>query len=400
MKKIHLIVLFFLFGMFSATIISANDVEAREKIDEAIKAESSKKYVDAGDLYMDAELLADDTILKANALVAAANAYRRGERYHKEFKSSMALIKGFRNHSDYAVTVERLYDIGDRYYQGYREPALECLSWTGLEGRNKMVEIYEAALEEAPFAKRAPQSKLRLARIYIEQESEGQTRDKGLEYLREIIRDYPKTIEQKNAYLLLGQSLSKLSMYKDGSETHTQEAQEILRHIILMYPDDPVIPWAKDQLQRLNEDAAKRHLRIADYYASHNNVAGENFELQKLMRDYNGTESAKIAEARLGKIQPSLPAPIAEPIPDSMPLFINSTPFHERRDILVSPEESNGKWLRPIEDYSWDLSRNRADAAKRRAKESALRQKAIERNLLPFLSTDSASTLSNEMEKK
>lgn len=383
--RTHFITLFAIMLSVSTNTLFADDTEARAKIDEAIQAEAHKDYVDAGNLYMDAELLADDTTLKANVLRSAANAYRHGERYFKEYECTLSLIRGFRNHIDYPAAVERLFDIGDRYYQGYREPPAEWLAWTGIPGKNKMIEIYEAALREAPYAKRAAQTKLRLARLLIDGDAETTNRQKGIAFLRDVTQNYPKTMEQKNAYLQLAQVLSKLSMYKDGSETYTQEAQELLRHIIMMYPEAPEIPWAKDQLQRLNEDAAERHLRIADFYAKSHNPAGENFELQKLMRDYNGTKAAKVAARRLSEIQPALPPPIVEAIPKQEPLFQPADPFFERKDILVVPGERGSPYLLPVEDYSWDLSRNRAEAEKRRAADAKIRDEAIKDGLLKFL---------------
>lgn len=369
------------FGLFALTLgfsagVFANDNDAREKIEEAVLAERSQDYFGAANLYKDALLLADDTTLKANALKAASDAFRNGKWYYKEFECNEDLIRGFPNHINYTQTVDRQFLLGDEYYAGYRQPASEWLRWSWLTGKNHCIDIYTKALEHGPFSPRAPQSKLRLARLLIERNEKGDV-DKGLTLLRETSKDYPGTLEQKYAYLELMNILTQKALRGDASEEQTDEAREIMHHFFLIYPNDPEIPWVKDALIRLDDASARRLMNIAEYYRRIRNDAGVAHELKKLMRKYPNTESAQVASVELGELQPSIIPPAALPLPDSVMLMKPAEIFHERRDILCVPANSDGKWLLPIEDYSWDLSRNRAEHDERLKKEENLRHKAI-----------------------
>lgn len=356
--------------------LTADDVGAREKIEEAIAKERDRNYFAAAELYQDAELLADDTTLKANALKAAANAFRQSKWNYKEFECNESLIRGFPNHIPFVTTVERQFELGDLYYAGYRQPASEFFRWTGITGKNYVIEIYEKALEHGPFSTRAPIARLRLGRLLIERNEKGDL-DKGLETLRSVVKDYPGTLEQKNARLELANVLAQKAIRGDVSEVQTEEAREILNQCLLLYPNDPELPWVRDTLTRLDEAAAQRLLNIAKYYQHIGNDAGMAFSLYKLMKNYSRTETAKSAEQMLSEIQPSVTPPAALPVPDSLPLIKPEIPFFERRDILVVPANSDGKWLLPIEDYAWDLDRNRAERAERFRKEAEMRKKSV-----------------------
>ena len=117
--KVTLFFTFILAGFLSFTV-SGNDKEANEAFLKARKLEKEGKYQRAASYYKDAQLLADSLAIKGNSLIAASRNFRKAELYGEEFDCLNSLVQDHLTGIDFSRVVERMYRIGDLYFQGHR----------------------------------------------------------------------------------------------------------------------------------------------------------------------------------------------------------------------------------------------------------------------------------------
>lgn len=346
MKKlftIHFMLIGFVAVLTTCTVV-CDDTEANKMVKRAEELAKQGDFKGAADKYRDAEFMADQVLLKANALKRAAKYYGKGGKLYKEFECLEEILTSFPDYINFQQAVEREFEIGDAFFQGHRDSAFNWIPW--VKENNKAIDVYEKALRRGPFAKNAAQCKLRLGRLYFEDDQV----DKGLETFRELIKLYPDTPEEKYAYLELGNVLAQLADKGDGDGKYGEEAEQVLRKFIEKYPKDSEIPWAKDILERVRKITAKRLYHLAEYYNRNNNRKTAERYLNNVIKYYYDTPAAYDSEELLGTIDGEF-KPTGKKYNEKhfIEYKIQKLP-PEPEPLLVAPENSNGKWLLPIRD--------------------------------------------------
>lgn len=347
MKRL-LIVLFCIFSVFAAY---ATDAEANECIKEAAELHNKKSFRKAAARYMDAVLLADTPALKANALIAASLSYRNAKLYGKEFDCIERLIKEHIAHVDFQRAIDRQFEIADTFFDGHRDTAVFWLPF--IKDSDRTREFYEAALQNASCAKQAPNAKLRLGNIYLDDNKPEQ----ALPFFREIISMHPETEAARYASLELMYTYMQLARRGDGDGAWSRLAKSALTDFLAQYPNDPEVPWAKKALDEINTlDAKRMHGLGAYYHRTGRDDLAERY-LARVIRDHGETEDAKPSERLLAQIDEDYtpPPPDAPRKEKYVHTFKRNTIPIERNPILVVPENSDGKWLLPIRDLKADI---------------------------------------------
>ncbi|MFA7230831.1 MAG: outer membrane protein assembly factor BamD [Victivallaceae bacterium] len=347
--RIKLLSLLFAVAVFFATpLLLANDTESSALYQRGLEKYQKGDYNAAAKLFLDAEHMADTVSLKADAVKEAVKSYREGGLLYSEYENIEKLLNSYPGFVDYGKMVDREYEIGNEYFKGYRDPAFWSLRWIPwLTGPDKTITIYESAVKHAPFAKEAPQAKLRLAVLFIEDSKV----DKALELLREIIKQYPNSEACKFAYLELGNALFQLSQHGDGDGKYNKESTQVLKEFLKKYPKAPEADWVEKCFLKSKDIQAERLLNIAKFY----NRIGRSEPVERYLTDvlkkYPDSLAAENSEEMLTKIDktyvPEGFRPEVESRFQNYPL-IPIPP--EPSEIIVVPENSNGKWLLPIKD--------------------------------------------------
>ncbi len=324
--------------------LSAGDAESRVLFNQAAEEEKAGKYQAAAEDYKAAEHYADDTVLKVNALQKAAGAYRKANLLYKEFECHESLLNAFPSSIDFPATVQREYELATLFYQGRRDPALSWMPW--IKDKDRARETFEAVLKHAPFAKFAPEMRLRLGKLYIEENKI----DEAIKAFRDIVKMYPKSKEVKFAEFELANILIQKARRGDGDGTYVRQAQDALRKIIEKYPEDKEVGWAKEMLAEADQIAARRLYGLAKFYHRMDRDEAAQGYLNDLIRTYPENQVSDDAEELLGKMNEEYKPTgierkegfVVQYTPEPMP--------HEKDKILIVPENSNGKWMLPIED--------------------------------------------------
>ncbi len=342
LKKLRLIII--IFSLISGVSVSAGDAEARTCLDKAIIKENTGDFKSAGEEYLAAEHYADDPVLKVNAIQKASECYRKGNFLYKEFECLESLLNAFPSSVDFAATVQREYEIATLFYQGKRDTALSWMPW--IKDKDRALETFEAVIKHAPFAKFAPEMRLRLGRLYID----ANKIDEATKVFRDVTRMYPKSEEAKFAEFELANILLQKARRGDGDGSYVRQAQDAMRKIIDKYPNAPDVGWAKESIVEADQIAAKRLYGLASFYHRMERDEAAQRYLNELIVAYPDDKISTEAEEFLGKMnQDYKPSGIEKKEPYTVKYKLEDMP-DEKEKIMIVPENSNGKWMLPIED--------------------------------------------------
>ena len=351
--------------------LNAGDTEAQTELKKGKELFAKGDYRGAAKAYRAAELYADAVEIKYEALTKAADAFEKGGLKYKQFQCYEDLIDGFPDKINFTEIVDKEYQIANDFHNGYRDTPLTWLPW--IKDNNKAPEIYEKVLRQAPFAKFAPALKLKLGRIYLEEEKN----EKALRTFRQIIKEHPKTKEEKYARFELANALVQLSKKAgDGDGAYAREAEDVLNETLKIYPDDPETLWLKQSLDETDNVRAERLYKLAEFYESRENPEAAKRYFNDLVSRFPKSKYVEQSIIHLKKLDPEYKTPKIVEKAKTINLYPTTEMKSERRVILTTPEASGGKWLLPIEDLDLDGSHAEEDyQAEKLAKEEA-RKKA------------------------
>lgn len=330
--------------------LCADDAESSSIFKEALKAFNDKDYVDAAELFAKAENKADSVDLKLKAALREVESYRKAGYRGKEFDAIEKVIRRYPGHIDYKKLVDREFALGDAYFHGYADPAFWSLRFIPfLTDKDRMFEIYEAALKHAPFAPAGATARLRLAVRCLKADKN----DKALTLLKEIIRIYPDTEAARYAMLELGNAFSEMSLAGDGDGKHFDEAMSIFKEFKEKYPNLSENEWVKHSEAKARNAYAQRLHNIAAFYHREGRDEPAAAYLMEVMRRFPDTKSAAESEKLLTQIDKNyFPEKVAPAVAPEYPKYETLKFPEEPRKLLLAPENSNGKFLLPIYDLN------------------------------------------------
>ncbi|HOK03866.1 MAG TPA: outer membrane protein assembly factor BamD [Victivallales bacterium] len=335
----------------------ADDSAARLKFDEGLTEQKKSNYSAAGEKFMDAAFLADDRVLKINALKNAAECFKKAKSLYKEFTAIEKLLKNYPSEVDFNALVEREFEIGNLFYAGKREPAISWMPW--IKNEDKSLEIYEAVKKNAPFAKFASKLKFRIGILYLEQNKI----DEAIEAFEEINEYHKGAEEEKFAMFELANIYLKKASRGDSDGSWGKKARTTLRNIIKKYPDDKDILWAKQELKTADTLNAEKAFAIADFYRKRGNTDAAARYMNDIITEYPKTEIAEKALIKLNEMGKKYFEPPIKPeqFDYAEKKYKNLPMPQEKEKYIEVPSDSQGKWLLPIEDLELDKIRKDTD---------------------------------------
>jgi outer membrane protein assembly factor BamD (BamD/ComL family) len=351
-------------------IVNAGDIEAQEELKQANIRFSDGDYYDAGKGYRAAELYADSPDIKFQALTKAAESFGKANQKYKQFKCLEDLIAGFPDKINFTEIIDKEYEIANDFDQGHRDIPLSWLPW--IKDSNKASEIYKSILKQAPFAKFAPALKLKLGRIYLKEEKN----EEALRMFRKVIKEHPKTKEEKYARFELANALVQLSFKAgDGDGAYAREAEAVLKETLKIYPDDPETLWINQSIRETDDVRSERLYKLAEFYQSRDNPEAAIRYFNDLISRFPDSIYIADAEKHLRELDENYKKHKVKKR-DPQHLYPVMEMKSERNIIITAPEASGGKWLLPIEDLDPDSTHADEEYfAEKRAKEEA-RKKA------------------------
>ncbi len=340
--------IFLALALSVCSIVSAGDKEAEAFYQQGYELYQKGDYYDASKRFEEAGIKADSPVIKANSLKARIAAYQMSKLLFKEFNAIEELLERFPEYADFSTLASREYEIAEAYFKGEREPAYWALRWVPwLSDKDRSKEIFEKAIARSPYAKQAAKARLRLAYIA---DQDGKVKE-GLEHLRKLLIAYPESAEAKFALLALGEGLVSLSKRGDGDGSYAREAFEVLNTFKKRYPQASEIPWVERQLLLLRDFQAERLFLIAEHYEKSDRKETASRYLAQIVQEYPESVHVENAEKRLAELDKSYTPDDFKPSRTSrLPKFKMFNMPTEAEKILIIPQESDNKYLFPIED--------------------------------------------------
>ncbi len=335
--------------------VYGNQQEASEEYNKGLNAYKAGHFLDAAKNFMAARQLADERAMKVKALKKAADCYGKAGFLKNEYLCIESLLKGYPSEVDFKKLVDREYIIGNKFFAGHRDPAYAPLRWIPwLTGEDQSILIYAGALKHAPFSSYAPQARLRLARLYID---DGKLL-KAIEELRELTQKYPDSESTQYGYLELANALMQLARYGDGDGAYNREANEVMNEYLRKYPKTPEAEWVKKRILEAKDINAKRLYDLARYYNRIGNVKPAERYLNKVLREYPDSVPVDESEALLSKIDNNfIPLKFRPEIENRYQKYTEESLPDEAEPIIITPEGSKGRWMLPIRDLHIDSNK-------------------------------------------
>ena len=325
-------------------LLPASDQEANKLYVQGRAKEKEASYRSAASRYMDGHFMADSSILRGNLLIAAARAKRKAQLYGEEFDCLERLIREHISEINFTQIVDREYAIGDLFFAGHRDVVISWLPF--IKEKDRTIEIYEAALKNAPCHSRAAETRLRLSRIYIDD----QKTKEAVRHLREIPKLHPGSKSAKYAMLELCSLLYQMAERGDGDGSYSRQTIEACDNYLNSFPKTPEVPWVyKTRQKALNGIAARKYAVGSYYYRSGKPELAEKY-LADVVKNYSSTESAAPSEILLAQIDEefeALPGRKRRYRPYKEEILRIPIPA-EDEPIMTTPEFSDNRWLLPV----------------------------------------------------
>ena len=304
-QPMHLkIFLVLLSSLFFLTAF-ADEKAAQEAYSTGREREKQGRFLTAADYYLESEVQADDPVQKVNALISAARAYRKARKYGAEFDCLQKLAEGHVTRINFSEVIKRQFEIGDKFFAGHRD---RFISWIPfIKKDDRTIEIYEKALKSAPCAESAPEARLRLGRLYLDNDKP----NKATQCFAETLKLHPDSQEARYAALELSNTLLHQSRRGDGDNQNAKLALEAFDSFLEKHPDDPQSDWIRRSRDEVYNIMAERLYNIGKFYmnAQKYDVAQRYFAT--VIKDYTKTKPASSASS----IKLLLTAPKAKPSP-------------------------------------------------------------------------------------
>lgn len=331
--------------------LCAGNNEARAEFSLGLEQLQAGRPAAAGRHFNRAQVQADDPVLKANALTAAADAFRRAGDPIQEAAALRELTASFAAHADYPAAMRRQYELATRDYWLAVRHGGTWFPWHG-QAADRAIAAFESLRQQAPFADFTPELQVRLGRMYLEKNRV----EEALRQWRDVIRLHAGAPEERYAWFELANALLQLAANGDGDGAYGREAREVIRTVLEKYPDDPEAPWAREKTRAADTFAARRLYDLADFYRGAGNQEAASRYLHELLATYPKSPVATDAERMLANLDAKYTPP-ARPDPERHQVvrYPHGKMAEEPVKIIV-PAGTDGKWLLPVEDLGVESS--------------------------------------------
>ena len=338
----------FLFFMGSSGLL-ADDAASRTAFREGAEKEKNHKYIAAAKAFEEAHVQADDSVLKANALMNVARCYRKAQLYGKEFDVLQGLIKGHISRINFTAVVQRQYEIANLFFKGHRDYFVSWLPFIRKDDRT--TELFEKVLENAPCAEPAAEIRLGLGRLYVN----AQKPKEAAATFRKVLQLHPDTREAKYAALELANLFVQLAENGDGDGKYAKEALATLEKFLEKHPNDSETEWIRDSIKKVHSYIARRYCKLGDFYRKNGKNETAEHYYAAVLSDYPQTPEAKDAEKKLAQLDKEF-TPSRKPYTPEEKKFRELAFPKEPDVILIQPDDSNGSFLLPVKDLKRNIS--------------------------------------------
>lgn len=252
-----------------------------------------KNYEKAVETYNRIVLLYPNTPEAKQALYTSAKCYFKLQQYLEAYLVYEKYIEKYPKTDKLQEILKEEYEIGAILVQGKKKG--EAIPSTAPMG----VEVLEKIVQKSPFAHFSDDALIIIANYYykIQEYEEAQ----GI-YLK-VTRNYPKSEWHEVAQYQI--AMCSLRQYRgisyDIEALHTTKKK--LKEYSITHPEGRLKNMADKKKQEVEELLCKKELSIAEFYIFKGKIRSAKIYLQYIIKQFEGTQSAKRAKYLLTKLK-------------------------------------------------------------------------------------------------
>ncbi|MBN2449747.1 MAG: tetratricopeptide repeat protein [Lentisphaeria bacterium] len=344
----------------------------KEFMREGERLESTGRYKAAAKAYRRSGLYTTDNRTRAALLSREAECRFQAGQPYEAFAAYSLLLESYPLHASYTAVVPRLRQLAGQFERGDG-------TFLGISNRTKAIEVYELILQETSSgAAGLMQDSLTLGALL----TQAGRPEEAVEIYRDALRRFPRDPSAPEARLALGRLLVEESRHGDGDGVVARQAARELNGFLESSPDSPRRSDAEFLLGLLDERRAETLCELGRFYMRpvHERRPAARRYLQAVLDHYGETAAASRAEvllADLGPVTPEeeavaaveVPGPPLPPAPTPAPtpkpparatdrLLEGALPDGKAEEgparsfAPLSERENVSKWLLPLGDVN------------------------------------------------
>lgn len=313
------------------------DEATAEREQQPDSATFAKKFVSAGDLYLQAAERWPKSSLEQNALFRAGESYFFADHYEKANECYEKLVAKYRGTRYLDVVQARRFTIAKYWLDLNRQSPDNFFTYrlsSGLKPKRDMgghaLRIFDRIRLDDPTGKLADDATLALANGYFEKKRYMDASDT----YEDLRRTFPNSEHQFEAHMF--ELRSRLESYqgRDYDRANLDKAEKLLKTIVTQFPQqaDEHRDYLSKEAARVRMLMAEREMSMANYYDKRGEYRAAKMHYAELAKTYGDTPMGKAAQERIGEIADEP----AEP-PQRMAWLVDLFPESEKTKPLLAP---------------------------------------------------------------
>ena len=233
--------------------------------------------------------------------------YEAKKQDEKAFNAYQEIIEKNPKIENYEEILQRQYEIANRFYGGQWFKIWNYVPF--FPNMDKTAGMYEKIVKSGPYSEVAPKAQMQLGATR-EKQSELHQAVKAYEEAADRYHDRPKIAA--DAMYNVASAYLRQTKTAEYDQNVAQQAIAAYTDFITLYPDDPRVPEAKENIANLKTESARGCFKIAEFYEKRKKLRGalvyyNEVLVQSPNSSYAETARLKIDEikARLGEAEPA-----------------------------------------------------------------------------------------------
>jgi outer membrane protein assembly factor BamD len=257
-----------------------------------------------------------------SSIYAPEALYRSGEmrlkrhEYIKAFSAFQATLGAYPSEKRFTQITEEQYRIASMLLDGVRNRLWGVIPT--FTNREKAVAAFEAVYSDAPYGDYAPLALMNASKgaQYLGSIPE------AVDTLDRLISNYPQSVLAPDAYLRLAELHASLVQGPYYDQGESKQAITYDEDFMILFPNDPKIAAAAENLDKMKKMLAESKMKIADFYFfKRDNYTAARVFYNEAITSYPDSEVAKRARDRLALVEAKSNAS-ANPAPEQKKHFL------------------------------------------------------------------------------
>jgi outer membrane protein assembly factor BamD len=215
------------------------------------------------------------------------------------FKAYQKCIEKHPESKFYNQSLERQYNIANLYLAG--EPQRLWKIPIPLQAPEKIVEMYDQIIKNAPYGQYAPQSQFKIGLAHEKQRKWSE----AVKAYQMVLDRYPGNDVADDAQYQIGYAWMRAAGSSDYDQGATEKAIDAFTEFITRYPNSEKVVQAEENIVDLKTRTSQGAFHIAQFYESQKRYEAAIIYYEDVLKREPETERGKIAREKIAQLSSS-----------------------------------------------------------------------------------------------